>query len=102
MSIEIVQESVETLSTYALLPIAFAVNAVMDVSQQGDQLSLRERAVASPFIKDYDAVPGNGPLDWPRRFDVRTWGFFVARSDGVRVGGAVAVFGPRDTAMLEE
>ena len=100
VSAEIVQESVDTLSAYALVPSAFDVTAVMDISRQGDRLALCERVVATPFIKDYDAVQGNGPLDWPQHFDVSKAAFFVARKNGVRVGGAVAVLGPPDVAML--
>ena len=55
----------------------------------------------APYVKNYDAVPGNHPTDWPRRFDVFTWGILVARSNGTRVGGAVIVHGAPDVEMLE-
>jgi hypothetical protein len=31
-------------------------------------------AVADPYVKDYDAIEGEGPSRWAKRFDVSTWG----------------------------
>ena len=52
-------------------------------------------------MKDYDALPGNHPLDWRTRFDVRGWGVLVARRDEERVGGAVIVARSADVALLQ-
>ena len=43
-------------------------------------LVLAERSVAVPYVKDYDAVPGEGPLTWARRFDLARWTLFARRS----------------------
>jgi hypothetical protein len=43
-------------------------------------------------VKDYDAVDGEGPLHWSRRFDVSNWTLFTARVAGSRVGGATVAF----------
>lgn len=43
------------------------------------------------MAKDYDAEPGNHPVDWPVRFDVRGWDVLAARCGEHRVGGAVIV-----------
>jgi GNAT superfamily N-acetyltransferase len=64
-------------------------------------LILGERALPTPFVKDYDALPNNRPLDWPKRFDVTCWGFFAARLNGVRVGGAAIAFRCSGIDMLE-
>ena len=84
----------ELATTYADVPIAFAVGEVLDVvpvDRGLGGLRLVPRALAAPWTKDYDAEPGNHPSAWPLRFDVRRWGVLGAwRHDG-RVGGAVVV-----------
>jgi GNAT superfamily N-acetyltransferase len=84
MPIEITEESSETLAEYATVPIAFEVRRALDAE-------LTERDVDVPYVKDYDAISGEGPSSWAQRFDLSRWGFFAARIDGRRVGGA-AVF----------
>jgi GNAT superfamily N-acetyltransferase len=53
-----------------------------------------------PYLKDYDAI--ENPLQWPRSFDVSNWGFFAARTDGLRVGGAAVAFNTAGLRMLED
>ena len=43
---------------------------------------------AAAYIKDYDAIPGEGPDTWMSRWDLSHWGVLAAFEDGVRVGGA--------------
>ena len=52
-------------------------------------LALVEHPVASPYRKDYDLIPGEGPSSWARQFDIANLGCFAARIDGLRVGSAV-------------
>ena len=52
-------------------------------------------------MKDYDAVDGEGPLHWARRFDVSNWTLFTARVAGSRVGGATVAFHTPGVTMLE-
>ncbi|MDB4877935.1 MAG: acetyl-transferase [Gemmatimonadetes bacterium] len=73
------------LTDYARVPIAFEMPVSSGVST----------------TKDYDAIPGNGPLDWPTRFDVSDWVFFTARAHGRCIGGAVAIFRSNDFDMLD-
>ena len=83
-------------ATNADVPIAFAVREVLDVvavDRGLGGLRLVSRALDAPWVKDYDAEPGNHPSAWPSRFDVRGWHVIGAWRDGVRVGGAVAVHG---------
>src|SRR5689334_19752543 len=47
------------------------------------------RTIADPYLKDYDAIDGEGPQCWPGRFDVSNWGLICARRDGAVIGGAV-------------
>ncbi len=56
------------------VPIAFIVDRVLDVSPCDAGLGgmlLRERSLATPYTKDYDAV--DGPASWARRFDTSPW-----------------------------
>src|SRR5262249_2258237 len=62
--------------------------------------SLSERNVQAPYVKDYDAI--EGPLQWQRSFDMSNWGFFAARSEGLRLGGAVVAFDTAGLAMFED
>src|SRR5688500_2545743 len=99
-------------TTYADVPIAYDGRAVLDVVPVGRGLGglrLVERALDVPWVKDYDAEPGNHPSAWPRRFDVRGWRVLGAWRGGERVGGAIVVHdepaldvlgGRRDTAAL--
>ena len=47
--------------------------------------------MGAPWEKDYDAMPGQHPTSWPRRFDVSRWIVMLADSDDELVGGAVIV-----------
>ena len=61
MKIEAYDVPSAALIEYARIPIAFEVNAVVDV---GDRLEsggfiLTERQVETPYLKDYDAIAEN-------------------------------------------
>jgi len=104
MPIAISTESPAALPNYATISIAYEVVEVLDVetpAARGAAPVLTARRLASPVVKDYDAEPGNSPLDWPKRFDVSTWGFLAAQESGRRVGGAVVVLRSPEIAMLE-
>jgi GNAT superfamily N-acetyltransferase len=101
MDVEIREEAVGSLAEHADVPIAFLVDRILEVSVPGGGLGgigLQERSLDSPYVKDYDAINGEGPTRWPRRFDVANWGLIAAHEGGSRVGGAVVAF---DTATLE-
>lgn len=103
MGVEVTEESAAALSDYARVPIAFEVRHVLYVEERTSGLgglTLSERALAVPYVKDYDAADG-GPEQWPSQFDVSRWGFFAARSGGRRVGGAAVAFGTDGVEMLE-
>ena len=101
--IEIREESVAALGEYAGIPIAFEVAYVVDASvrEGGGGFVLTERAVARPYVKDYDAIPWEGPTAWASRFDVSLWGVLSARLAGRRVGGAVVAFRTPGLDILE-
>ena len=90
MSEEILSITPNELSEYAKIPIAFDVRSKFEVQSVDNSLGsaqLREVEV-EPYIKDYDALGNNKPTDWPKRFNVATWGLFLVRRSGIPVGGA--------------
>ena len=94
MGLEIRQEALTpaTLSEHAAIPIAFMVDQILEIRLLDGGLgglSLTQTAVADPYLKDYDAIEGEGPQCWPGRFDVSNWGLVRARRDGAITGGAV-------------
>jgi GNAT superfamily N-acetyltransferase len=94
MSLEI-REEVPTpggLSELGRISIAFVVDRILEVALVNGGLGgmlLTDTAVPVPYVKDYDAIEGEGPERWARRFDLSNWGLIFACRDGVRVGGAV-------------
>lgn len=91
-AVRITEETQIDLDEYALISSAFEVCATLDLATLGNDpqnvdLS-RLQEVKPPYTKDYDAIQGNTPADWASRFDLSKWGFFAARIDGKRIGGA--------------
>ena len=104
MTFEVTQEPMTVVPEYARVPIVFTVDRVLDVTDRGDRpggFALSERRLEVPYEKDYDAIPGEGPLQWARRFDLSKWAFFTARSAARIVGGATVAFDTPGLTMLE-
>ena len=81
------------------IPIAFEVRSVYEVSGVPGKWRFIERTLDRPYVKDYDAIPGESPTDWPKRFDVSAWSLLVARVGAERVGSVVISF---DTIGIAE
>jgi len=104
MGIEVVERGAEVLEGYAEIPIRFRVESVLRVAPIDDGLGglqMTEARVDKPYVKDYDAMKGEGPTRWPKRFDVSNWGFFLAVDADRLVGGATVAFRSSDVNMLE-
>jgi GNAT superfamily N-acetyltransferase len=96
--------SAAALAGYGDVSIAFTARAVLDVVPAAGGLgglTLVPRALAEPYVKDYDALAGESPARWARRFDVARWVVLAAHLDGARVGGAVVAFDTPGVDMLE-
>ena len=94
--VDVVEEGPERLADYARVPIAFVVEATfddgaLDTLARGGHPA--PTPVPAPYEKDYDALPGGRPTDWPTRFDVHRWIILGAFHDRKRVGGAAVVVG---------
>jgi GNAT superfamily N-acetyltransferase len=104
VTIEIAEEPMTALAEYARVPIVFTVDRVFDVMGRDDPpggFVLSERHLDVPYDKDYDAIAGEGPLQWPRRFDLSKWALFTAWSATRIVGGAAVAFDTPGLTMLE-
>jgi GNAT superfamily N-acetyltransferase len=95
----------ECLHVYSRIPISFTVKSILRVKALDNGLGglkLVEEKV-KPYPKDYDSMEleGAGPLAWPKQFDLRAWGFFLA-FDGQRpLGGATIAMHTPGLHMLE-
>jgi len=92
------------LGEYARVPITFTVDRVMDVTSDNDGgrgFAMSERRLQVPYEKDYDAIAGEGPLEWGRRFNIWNWALCTARLRNVIVGGATVAFDTPGLTMLE-
>jgi GNAT superfamily N-acetyltransferase len=104
MTIELAEEPITTLPEYARIPIRFTVDRVLDVTARVDGpggFVFSERRLDVPYEKDYDALDGEGPLQWPRHFDLSNWALFTARVATRRVGGATVAFDTPELTLLE-
>ncbi|MCZ7534530.1 MAG: GNAT family N-acetyltransferase [Acidimicrobiia bacterium] len=98
-------DGIETLASHGRIPIAFMVERTLDVVLIDAGLGgvhLRERRVPAPWVKDYDALDGEGPSRWATRFDISRWGLLGAYEDAERVGGVVIAWGSPDVRLLAD
>jgi len=72
---------------------------VSTIENPPGEFSLSMRPIQTPYLKDYGAL--ENPQQWPGAFDLSNWGFFAARSDGLRIGGVTVAFDTPGLEMLE-
>jgi GNAT superfamily N-acetyltransferase len=104
IAIEVGRHMADDLLEYARIPIAYEVRHIFDVVATSGGLGglmMMERRLEDPYLKDYDAIPGEGPLTWATRFKLANWRLFTARVGDRRVGGAAVVLDDPDVEMLE-
>ena len=100
--IDVREETMASVEGYARISTAFRVArrlVIVGDPSAPTGVSIGEESVASPFIKDYDAVPDNRPSDWVRRFDTSRWRVFAAFVGDARIGGAILI-PPNDRAVV--
>lgn len=102
MPIQIDEVSMALLDEYSRIPIRFEARSIFDVELLDNGLGgikLVEKKIGS-FVKDYDV--NEKPSDWPKIFDVKNWGFFLAHDENQNVGAAAVAFNTNGVHMLEE
>lgn len=95
MAVDIVEIGSFDLARYAAVPMRLLVESVLEVEPAAlglGGLRLVERAVASPYLKDYD-LDGGSPVDWHQQFDLESWRIVLALEAERVVGGAAVMPG---------
>jgi len=65
MTIELSEAPITSVDELGLVPISFTVDRGYDVANQAsDRFVLSERLLETPYVKDYDRIPGEGPTRW--------------------------------------
>jgi ribosomal protein S18 acetylase RimI-like enzyme len=99
--LELIEQSAAFLPRYALISVAFAVRERLKMESPGvSNVGLPSEAVEPSYEKDYDALPGQRPTDWPKRFDLSKWWFAAAYLAEQYVGGVAVVMDAADEALL--
>ncbi len=104
LNIDIIQETVEVLPQYAMIPISFQAETIfrVETAKKGlGGISLREEKLEKPYFKDYDAHPGEGPASWAKQWDISNWEVLSAYADGKRVGGALVAYDTEGLNFLD-
>jgi GNAT superfamily N-acetyltransferase len=104
MEFRISEEPIDRLDQHAKVPIAVRVERMLSVSVPASGLGgirLSEAAVQAPWVKNYDAINGEGPTTWSKRFDTSNWGLIAAHEGPQRIGGAVIALNTGGVHMLE-
>ncbi|MDP2920528.1 MAG: GNAT family N-acetyltransferase, partial [Dehalococcoidia bacterium] len=94
----------QTLLEYANIPISFTVRSVFNVEPVDGGLGgiiLREEKADKQYVKDYDALDGEGPTRWLKTFDTGNWRLFIARHSGKLVGGVTVATRTPEVHMLK-
>jgi GNAT superfamily N-acetyltransferase len=95
----------DSLGVYASVPSAFEVRTVLDLSagdlNATDPAAWVEQIVAPPYVKDYDAVPGNHPTDWRELLRGARSVQLGAHVGHQRLGGAVLLHDGPEVDLLE-
>jgi len=108
MFVEIKRVDPDLLGVYAVIPIAFRVEAILrvDAIDHGlGGLALTEEKAGPPYVK-YDSQASDdesdSPVAWPKQFDVTRWGIFLAYDGRCPVGGAAVAIDAPGLNMLED
>ena len=104
IDVDIIEQSVDDLADYGTVPISFEVRTVLDVHIIDRGLGgfvMSERAIDTPYVKDYDAIEGEGPTRWADRWDISNWGVISAFVNGARAGGCVMAYDTPHLYLLD-
>jgi GNAT superfamily N-acetyltransferase len=104
MPIEIEEIDPTQLERYGQVPSRYLVRTILQAELDTGGLGgirLRQVPVPEPYEKDYDSY-GELPTDWPSKFDVSRWGFFLAHAGQEPVAAAAVAFSTPGVFMLEE
>ena len=93
--------SLPNLTRYAEIPIRFKVRTQFNViGDDPASAQLIEKPVPQPWVKDYDAIPNNGPTSWPQRWDLTNWALIIAQTNDHWQAGCVIAHDTPGVNML--
>ncbi len=104
MVVDIIEETLNVLTEYEKVPIAFQVETCfrVELCQGGlGGIKLSEEPV-TPYVKDYDSNERDKPSQWPRNWDISAWGILSAFIGQRRIGGAAVAWKTPPIVLLGE
>ncbi|WP_010586133.1 GNAT family N-acetyltransferase [Schlesneria paludicola] len=102
IAFKIRQEPIIGLEELSRIRMAFEVKSLFEARRSDTgEIELCERWLEAPYLKDYDAIPGNRPIDLPRHFDLSNWCLLSARYDQRWIGGALIAWKTTGVDLLE-
>jgi len=106
LGLKITESDAQALEHIGLIPIRFEVESILRVEEVDGGvggLLLREEPVEQPYVKDYDADSSEDerPVRWGDRYDVSSWGFFLAYDGDELIGAATVAHRSPGVHMLE-
>ena len=82
---------------YGRIPNWYEVKSILQAQPVAGGLggfTLEEEELREPFIRDYNSHREDNPIHWEGRFDLSTWGVFLATDEYEQpVGGATVAVG---------
>ena len=103
MEIETLPVNSETLTEYSLIQMVYEVKDMLSIELIDDGIGgmiFHEEVIATPFIRDFDSLDGETPIRWLKNFNTTNWVLFLARENGVPIGGATVVTRTPEVNML--
>lgn len=101
--IELIRVSEKYITEYSLIKSAFNVESIFEIEFRNgglDGILLNEQKLSKSYLKDYDAY--EPPLNWVKKFDLKSWGIFIARNEmGNNVGGVMIACRSNDVILTE-
>lgn len=97
----IIERPITELKFVSDISIAFEVNFILEFTQVGSKFEFEELLLSSSFVKDYDSVSENHPLDWASEFDMSNWGLIFAEDEGKKIGSALIAYNTNGVNMLD-
>lgn len=99
--LRVLEQPHDFLDQYGRISSAFEIRECLRAVQTESGIggiTLQLSAVELPYVKDYDALSGRKPTEWPLRFDAERWWFAAARLQNRPIGAIAAA---RDTSEVD-
>jgi len=96
------EEPIEKLENYGQISIEFEVKSIFEiVGDNPETATFKEKHLDTPWVKDYDAIKGEGPTRWGEWWDISNWGLLQAYQNQNKIGGCVLAYKTDGVNKLE-